>query len=182
MQSSSPCSRPHRSWHKGGGSASARESEGGGGPGAATPERGGPQGLHTGDPRETGTTGKSTKTFKPDGGFERKGLKDFTGSWRFDEGKNAYCLDVYKKKGHGQRLVLPYSAPRRGIIISTTILRTAFIHTPGSLPRQSEWRQQAGGRLNRPDFSDRSIKHLATPVRPERRVSNRSKSSIFSEE
>src|SRR4030042_1118337 len=31
-----------------------------------------------------GTTGKSTKYFKPDGGFERKGFKDFTGSWRFD--------------------------------------------------------------------------------------------------
>jgi len=48
---------------------------------------------------EHGTTGKSAKYFKPDGGFERKGFKDFTGSWRFDEGKNAYCLDVYKKKG-----------------------------------------------------------------------------------
>jgi hypothetical protein len=46
-----------------------------------------------------GTTGKSTKYFKPDGSFERKGFKDFTGSWRFDEGKNGYCLDVYKKKG-----------------------------------------------------------------------------------
>ena len=46
-----------------------------------------------------GTTGKSTMIFKPDGGFERKAFQNFTGSWRFDEAKNAYCLDVYKKKG-----------------------------------------------------------------------------------
>jgi len=46
-----------------------------------------------------GTTGKSTLTFKPDGGYERKAFKDFSGTWRFDEGKNAYCLEVYKKKG-----------------------------------------------------------------------------------
>lgn len=46
-----------------------------------------------------GTTGKSTRIFKPDGGYERKAFKDFSGTWRFDEGKNAYCLDVYKKKG-----------------------------------------------------------------------------------
>ena len=47
----------------------------------------------------TGTTGKSTRTFKPDGGYVRKAIKDFTGKWRFDEGKNGYCLDVYKQKG-----------------------------------------------------------------------------------
>ena len=46
-----------------------------------------------------GTTGKSTRTFKPDGGYVRKAFKDFTGTWRFDEAKNAYCLDVYKKQG-----------------------------------------------------------------------------------
>lgn len=46
-----------------------------------------------------GTTGKSTKIFRPDGSFERKGFRDFMGSWRFDEGKNGYCLDVRKKKG-----------------------------------------------------------------------------------
>jgi hypothetical protein len=46
-----------------------------------------------------GTTGKSTKYFRADGSFERKGFKDFAGKWRFDEGGNAYCLDVYKKKG-----------------------------------------------------------------------------------
>ena len=46
-----------------------------------------------------GTTGKSTRIFKPDGGYERKGFKDFSGTWRLDEGKNAYCIDVQKKKG-----------------------------------------------------------------------------------
>jgi hypothetical protein len=46
-----------------------------------------------------GTQGKSTRIFKPDGGYERKAFQDFSGSWRFDEGKNAYCLDVRKKKG-----------------------------------------------------------------------------------
>jgi len=46
-----------------------------------------------------GTTGKSTRTFKPDGGYERKAFQDFRGTWRFDEGKNAYCLEVLKKKG-----------------------------------------------------------------------------------
>ena len=46
-----------------------------------------------------GTTGKSTRTFKPDGGYVRKAFKDFTGTWRLDEGKNAYCLDVHKQKG-----------------------------------------------------------------------------------
>ncbi|MBI1285254.1 MAG: hypothetical protein GC183_13115 [Thiobacillus sp.] len=46
-----------------------------------------------------GTKGKSTRTFKPDGSYERKAFQDFSGSWRFDEGKNAYCLDVRKKKG-----------------------------------------------------------------------------------
>jgi hypothetical protein len=46
-----------------------------------------------------GTTGKSTLIFKPDGGYERKAFKSFSGTWRFDEGKNAYCLEVQKKKG-----------------------------------------------------------------------------------
>lgn len=46
-----------------------------------------------------GTTGKSTRTFKPDGGYERKAFKDFSGTWRFDEEKNAYCIDVQKMKG-----------------------------------------------------------------------------------
>lgn len=58
-----------------------------------------------------GTTGKSTKYFKPDGSFERKGFKDFTGSWHFDEGKNGYCLDVYKKKGLEKTCFAVFRAP-----------------------------------------------------------------------
>jgi hypothetical protein len=46
-----------------------------------------------------GTTGKSTRFFNPDGSYERKALKTFTGKWSLDESKNAYCLDVYKAKG-----------------------------------------------------------------------------------
>jgi hypothetical protein len=61
--------------------------------------------------KETGTEGKSTKYFKPDGGFVRKGLKEFNGSWRFDEAKNAYCLDVYKKKGQEKTCFAVFRAP-----------------------------------------------------------------------
>src|SRR5512139_1415267 len=59
-----------------------------------------------------GTTGKSTKIFKPDGGFERHGFKDLTGSWHFDEGKNAYCLDVHKKKGLEKTCFAVFRAPQ----------------------------------------------------------------------
>ncbi len=42
---------------------------------------------------------KLKRIFKPDGSYQfLKGAQDYRGSWRFDEGKNAYCLDVYKKK------------------------------------------------------------------------------------
>jgi len=58
-----------------------------------------------------GTTGKSTRTFKPDGGYERKAFKDFSGTWRFDEGKNAYCLDVYKKQGMDKTCFAVFRAP-----------------------------------------------------------------------
>lgn len=58
-----------------------------------------------------GTTGKSTRTFKPDGGYERKAIKDFSGTWRFDEGKNAYCLDVYKMKGLDKTCFAVFRAP-----------------------------------------------------------------------
>ena len=64
-------------------------------------------GIH----EEQGTTGKSTKYFKPDGGFEPRGIKDFTGSWRFDEGRNGYCLDVYKKKGMEKTCFAVFRAP-----------------------------------------------------------------------
>lgn len=45
-----------------------------------------------------GTKGESTRIFKPDGSYERKAFQDFSGSWRFDESKSAYCLEVRKKK------------------------------------------------------------------------------------
>lgn len=61
-----------------------------------------------------GTTGKSAKYFKPDGGFERKGFKEFSGTWRFDPGKNAYCLDVQKKKGFDESCFAVFRAPAGG--------------------------------------------------------------------
>ena len=46
-----------------------------------------------------GTTGKSTRFFNPDGSFERRAFKTFTGKWRLDADGNAYCLDINKPKG-----------------------------------------------------------------------------------
>jgi len=58
-----------------------------------------------------GTTGKSTRAFKPEGSYERKAFKDFNGTWRLDEGKNAYCLEVNKKKGLDKLCFAVFRAP-----------------------------------------------------------------------
>ncbi len=38
-----------------------------------------------------GPTGEHTMIYKADGSLERKGFRDKPGSWRIDEGRNAYC-------------------------------------------------------------------------------------------
>ncbi len=53
----------------------------------------------------------ATKTFKPDGSVEVVGgLKDFSGTWRFDENRNVYCDRVYKKKKQEERCYAVFSA------------------------------------------------------------------------
>jgi hypothetical protein len=80
---------------------------------------------------------KSKRIFKPDGGYEFKGFQDFSGYWRFDEGKMPTVSTCARRKT-GRKPATPYSTSRKGTIISTTILGEAFTHTPGYLPEQSE--------------------------------------------
>jgi hypothetical protein len=49
----------------------------------------------------SGPTDTLTRIFNPDGSFVRKGSteRDLTGKWRIDETNNAYCTDIYLKKG-----------------------------------------------------------------------------------
>jgi len=76
-----------------------------------------------------GTTGKSTKYFKPDGGFERKGFKEYTGTWHFEEGKNAYCIDVYKKKGLEKTCFAVFRAPDGNFYFDYDLQNGFYAHT-----------------------------------------------------
>ena len=76
-----------------------------------------------------GTTGKSTLTFKPDGGYERKSFKDFSGTWRFDEEKNAYCIDVQKKKGLDRLCFAVFRAKEGNIYFDYDLQNGFYSHT-----------------------------------------------------
>lgn len=76
-----------------------------------------------------GTTGKSTRYFKPDGSYERKAFKDFNSTWRFDEGKNAYCLDVYKQKGLGKVCFAVFRAPEGNYYFDYDLENGFYSHT-----------------------------------------------------
>jgi hypothetical protein len=74
-------------------------------------------------------TGKSTRIFKQDGSFERKSFKDFSGTWRFDEGKNAYCLEVRKKKGTEKACFAVFRAPKENSYFDYDIENGFYAHT-----------------------------------------------------
>lgn len=76
-----------------------------------------------------GTTGKSTRTFKPDGAYERKAFKDFSGTWRFDEGKNAYCLDVSMRKGMDKICYAVFRAPEGNHYFDYDLMNGFYSHT-----------------------------------------------------
>jgi len=56
-------------------------------------------------------------------------LKDFTGSWRFDEGKNAYCLDVYKKKGLDKTCFAVFRSPEGSYYFDYDLENGFYSHT-----------------------------------------------------
>jgi hypothetical protein len=74
-------------------------------------------------------TGKSTRIFKQDGSFERKSFKDFSGTWRFDEGENAYCLEVRKKKGTEKACFAVFRAPGENYYFDYDIENGFYAHT-----------------------------------------------------
>ncbi len=76
-----------------------------------------------------GTQGKSTRIFKPDGSYERKAYETFNGSWRFDEGKNAYCLDVRKKKGMDRNCFAVFRAKEGAYYFDYDIDNGFYSHT-----------------------------------------------------
>lgn len=76
-----------------------------------------------------GTTGKSTRTFKPDGAYERKAFKDFSGTWRFDEDNNAYCLEVRQKKGMEKICFAVFRAPEGKHYFDYDLMNGFYSHT-----------------------------------------------------
>lgn len=58
--------------------------------------------------RHSGT--HATKTFKPDGSVEVLGFQDLSGTWRFDEKRNAYCDRIHTKVKRGERCYAVFSA------------------------------------------------------------------------
>ena len=75
------------------------------------------------------TTGKGKRIFNPDGSFVRKAFKDFTGSWRFDEGKNAYCLDVNKQKKMGKACFAVFRAAEGDYFFDYDLQNGFYAHT-----------------------------------------------------
>lgn len=76
-----------------------------------------------------GTKGKCLKIFKPDGSFQREGFKDYTGTWRFDEGKNAYCLAVNKPKGQDKSCFAVFRAPQGDYFFEYDLEDGFYAHT-----------------------------------------------------
>jgi len=76
-----------------------------------------------------GTTGTSTRFFNPDGRYERKAFKNFTGKWRLDEGKNAYCLDVSKAKGEDKTCFAVFRAAEGNYYFDYDLENGFYAHT-----------------------------------------------------
>ena len=59
-------------------------------------------------------TGKSMRTFKADGTLERVMQKTvLKGTWRIDEGNNAYCMDAHVGTGYEENCFAVFRAPDR---------------------------------------------------------------------
>lgn len=76
-----------------------------------------------------GPTGKSTRLFNPDGSFERKAFKTFTGKWRLDADKNGYCLDVNKGKKFDRSCFAVFRAPQQGYYFDYDMEDGFYAHT-----------------------------------------------------
>lgn len=76
-----------------------------------------------------GPTGKSTRFFNPDGSFERRAFKTFTGKWRLDAEKNAYCLEVTKQKKFDRSCFAVFRAPQGNYFFDYDMEDGFYAHT-----------------------------------------------------
>jgi len=58
-----------------------------------------------------------------------KAFKYFNGTWRLDEGKNAYCLEVYKKKGLDKLCFAVFRAPEGNYYFDYDLENGFYSHT-----------------------------------------------------
>lgn len=83
-----------------------------------------------------GPTGTVKRTMKADGRLEREGFRETTGAWRFDDSRNAYCIELVIRRGFQKECYGVFRSPQEGHVFDYDLATGFYSRTWTPLKEQ----------------------------------------------